>query len=77
MPTAPSKRNYDGGFAAAMMLKDLKRAQDTAAKVGASAPLGPQTEALFQMFNGLGYGGRDFSAILQMLRGQLDDLPKG
>jgi 3-hydroxyisobutyrate dehydrogenase len=29
------------------------------------------------MFNGLGYGGRDFSAILQMLRGQLDELPKG
>ena len=26
---------------------------------------------------GLGYGGRDFSAILQMLRGKLDELPKG
>jgi 3-hydroxyisobutyrate dehydrogenase len=54
-----------------------KLAQDAAAKVGASTPLGAQTEALFQMFNGLGYGGRDFSAILQMLRGQLDGLPKG
>ena len=77
VPTAPSNRNYDGGFAAAMMLKDLKLAQDAAAKSGASTPLGAQTEALFQMFNGLGYGGRDFSAILQMLRGKLDDLPKG
>ncbi|MFY7718297.1 MAG: 3-hydroxyisobutyrate dehydrogenase [Brevundimonas sp.] len=77
VPTAPSNRNYDGGFATAMMLKDLKLAQDAAAKVGASTPLGAQTEALFQMFNGLGYGGRDFSAILQMLRGQLDGLPKG
>jgi 3-hydroxyisobutyrate dehydrogenase len=77
VPTAPSNRNYDGGFATAMMLKDLKLAQDAAAKVGASTPLGAQTEALFQMFNGLGYGGRDFSAILQMLRGQLDELPKG
>jgi 3-hydroxyisobutyrate dehydrogenase len=76
VPTAPSKRNYDGGFAAAMMLKDLKPAQDTGDKGGASAPLGAQTEALFQMFNGLGYGGRDFSAILQMLRGQLDGLPR-
>ena len=28
------------------------------------------------MFNGLGYGDRDFSAILQMLRGKLDDLPR-
>jgi len=77
VPSAPSNRNYDGGFATAMMLKDLKLAQDAAAKVGASTPLGAQTEALFQMFNGLGYGGRDFSAILQMLRGQLDELPKG
>jgi 3-hydroxyisobutyrate dehydrogenase len=53
-----------------------KLAQDGAAKVGASTPLGAQTEALFQMFNGLGYSGRDFSAILQMLRGQLDGLPR-
>ena len=77
VPTAPSNRNYEGGFATAMMLKDLKLAQDAAAKSGASTPLGAQTEALFQMFNGLGYGGRDFSAILQMLRGKLDELPKG
>ena len=76
VPTAPSNRNYDGGFATAMMLKDLKLAQDAAAKSGASTPLGAQTEALFQMFNGLGYGGRDFSAILQMLRGKLDELPR-
>ena len=77
VPTAPSNRNYDGGFATAMMLKDLKLAQDAAAKSGASTPLGAQTEALFQMFDRLGYGGRDFSAILQLLRGKLDELPKG
>ena len=60
-----------------MMLKDLKLAQDAAARAGASTPLGAQSEALFQMFDGLGYGGRDFSGILQMLRGKLDSLPKG
>jgi 3-hydroxyisobutyrate dehydrogenase len=76
VPTSPANRNYDGGFATAMMLKDLKLAQDAAAKSGASTPLGAQAEALFQMFDGLGYGGRDFSAILQMLRGKLDGLPK-
>jgi 3-hydroxyisobutyrate dehydrogenase len=74
VPAAPSNRNYEGGFATAMMLKDLKLAQEAAARAGASTPLGAQTEALFQMFDGLGYGGRDFSAILQMLRGRLDDL---
>lgn len=76
VPTSPANRNYDGGFATAMMLKDLKLAQDAAAKSGASTPLGAQAEALFQLFDGLGYGGRDFSGILQMLRGKLDGLPK-
>jgi 3-hydroxyisobutyrate dehydrogenase len=76
VPTAPSNRNYDGGFATAMMLKDLKLAQDAAAKSGASTPLGAQAEALYQLFDGLGYGGRDFSGILQMLRGKLDELER-
>ena len=76
VPAAPSNRNYDGGFATAMMLKALKLAQDAAATAGASTPLGAQSEALFQLFDRLGYGGRDFSAILQMLRGQLEQLPR-
>ncbi|MNR01176.1 3-hydroxyisobutyrate dehydrogenase [compost metagenome] len=74
MPTAPSNRDYEGGFATAMMLKDLKLAQDAAAKAGATTPLGAQAEALYALFNGLGYGGKDFSAMVQMLRGRLDTL---
>ena len=76
VPTAPSNRNYDGGFATAMMLKDLKLAQDAAAKAGATTPLGAQAEALYALFGGLGYQGRDFSGILQMLRGKMDTLVK-
>jgi 3-hydroxyisobutyrate dehydrogenase len=76
VPTAPSNRDYDGGFATAMMLKDLKLAQDAAAKAGATTPLGAQAEALYALFGGLGYAGRDFSGILQMLRGELDGLKK-
>ena len=60
--------------ATAMMLKDLKLAQDAAAKSGASTPLGAQAEALYALFDGIGHGGRDFSAMLQMLRGKLDEL---
>jgi 3-hydroxyisobutyrate dehydrogenase len=71
VPTAPSNRNYEGGFATAMMLKDLKLAQEAAAKSGAAAPLGAQAEGLYALFEKLGYGGKDFSAILQMFRGQL------
>lgn len=74
VPAAPSNREYEGGFATAMMLKDLKLAQDAAAKAGASTPLGAQAEALYALFNGLGYGGKDFSAMVQMLRGRIDTL---
>ncbi len=74
VPTAPSNREYEGGFATAMMLKDLKLAQDAAAKASASTPLGAQAEALYALFNGLGYGGKDFSAMVQMLRGRIDTL---
>jgi 3-hydroxyisobutyrate dehydrogenase len=68
--TAPSNRGYEGGFATAMMLKDLKLAQEAAAKSGASTPMGAQAEALYALFDRLGAGGKDFSAILQLLRGQ-------
>ena len=41
VPAAPSNRGYEGGFATAMMLKDLKLAQDAAAKAGAATPPAP------------------------------------
>ena len=69
VPTAPSNRNYEGGFATAMMLKDLKLAQEAAAKAGAATPLGAQAEGLYALFDRLGGGAKDFSAILEMFRG--------
>jgi 3-hydroxyisobutyrate dehydrogenase len=74
VPAAPSNRNYEGGFLSALMLKDLKLAQEAAAKAGATTPLGAQAEALYAMFDGLGYGQKDFSAMLQLFRGRLDSL---
>lgn len=75
-PVTASDRNYEGGFAAAMMLKDLKLAQEAAARAGATTPLGNQSEAIYALFDRLGYGGKDFSGILQMLRGNLDGLSR-
>lgn len=69
VPAAPSNRNYEGGFATAMMLKDLKLAQEAAAKAGAATPLGATAEGLYALFDRLGGGTKDFSAILEMLRG--------
>ncbi len=73
-PQTAADRNYEGGFATAMMLKDLKLAQEAAAKSGATTPLGAQAEALYALFDRLGFGGKDFSAVQQLLRGDLASL---
>jgi 3-hydroxyisobutyrate dehydrogenase len=73
-PSSPADRNYEGGFLTALMLKDLKLAQEAAAKSGASTPMGAQAEALYALFDRLGYGAKDFSAPLQMFRGALPSL---
>jgi 3-hydroxyisobutyrate dehydrogenase len=70
VPAAPSNRGYEGGFATAMMLKDLKLAQEAAARSGAAAPLGAAAEGLYALFDRLGGGGKDFSAILELFRGR-------
>jgi 3-hydroxyisobutyrate dehydrogenase len=70
VPAAPSNRDYEGGFAAAMMLKDLKLAQEAADMAGASTPLGGAAEALYDELVQRGYPNKDFSFMLQMLRGK-------
>ncbi|MCC7267407.1 MAG: 3-hydroxyisobutyrate dehydrogenase [Caulobacteraceae bacterium] len=70
VPAAPSNRGYEGGCSTAMMLKDLKLAQEAAARAGAATPLGAAAEGLYAMLAGLGAGGRDFSVMLELLRGK-------
>jgi len=69
-PQTASDRNYEGGFATAMMLKDLKLAQEAAAQAGAATPLGAQAEALYALLARHGLGAKDFSIMLQFLRGE-------
>ncbi|MHA6288498.1 3-hydroxyisobutyrate dehydrogenase [Maricaulis sp. CAU 1757] len=71
IPTTPANNGYKPGFATAMMLKDLKLAQDAAQTSGATTPLGAQAEALYAMFDNLGQGGTDFSGIYKLLDGSL------
>jgi 3-hydroxyisobutyrate dehydrogenase len=73
-PQTPADRGFEGGFATAMMLKDLKLAQAAAARAGATTPMGAQAEALYALFDRLGYAHKDFSAVIQMMRGRLDEL---
>jgi 3-hydroxyisobutyrate dehydrogenase len=69
VPAAPSNRNYAAGFTAAMMLKDLKLAQDAALMMGANTPLGAEAAALYGLYASQGGGGLDFSAIINFIRG--------
>lgn len=73
-PQTPADRGFEGGFATAMMLKDLKLAQAAAARAGASTPMGAQAEALYALFDRLGFAGKDFSGVIEMLRGRLGEL---
>lgn len=70
VPAAPSNRDYKPGFSSALMLKDLKLAQEAAAAAGASTPLGAAAAQLYGMHNAWGEGGADFSAIIHLLRGK-------
>ena len=69
VPTSPANRDYQAGFTAAMMLKDLRLAQDAAQKAGAATPLGAGAAALYALFDGTGQGARDFSGIIELIRG--------
>jgi 3-hydroxyisobutyrate dehydrogenase len=66
-PKTPADNDYEGGFAAALMLKDLKLADEAAKQVGAYTPMGGEAEELFQRFVDRGGGSKDFSGIIKMI----------
>ncbi len=67
VPTSPANNGYRPGFAAALMLKDLKLSQEAAASAGAHTPMGAAAAALYERF-AEGHGDRDFSGIIEALR---------
>ena len=70
-PDSPADRGYEGGFATALMLKDLKLAVAAAHGVGASVPMGTSAESLYQAVVNGGGAERDFSSIIGLLDGRL------
>ena len=70
VPGAPSNNSYKPGFASALMLKDLKLAQEAAAAAGATTPLGAAAAQMFGLHNAWGEGGADFSGIIHLIRGR-------
>jgi 3-hydroxyisobutyrate dehydrogenase len=66
-PQSPADNDYQGGFATALMLKDLKLAMAAAADAGAQVPMGARAEELYSAFADAGNAGLDFSAIIKTL----------
>jgi len=69
VPTSPANRDYQAGFTAAMMLKDLKLAQAGAKTAGSKAPMAAGAAALYDLFVEAGNATTDFSGIIKLLRG--------
>jgi 3-hydroxyisobutyrate dehydrogenase len=70
VPASPANRDYQAGFTAAMMLKDLRLAQEAAAAAGAATPMGAAASALYAVYENAGNGAVDFSGIINLIRGQ-------
>lgn len=71
VPNAPSNRDYKPGFAAAMMLKDMRLAQEAAHAAKAATPLGAHAEALYALMEAAGKDDLDFSGVMKLIRGDL------
>ena len=69
VPASPANRDYAAGFTAAMMLKDLKLAQDAAKASGAKTELGAAAANIYSRYAASGEAGKDFSGIIRFVRG--------
>ena len=70
VPASPANKDYKPGFAASLMLKDLKLSQEAAQGAGAVTPMGAEAAQLYALFNAQGNSGVDFSGIVNFLRGR-------
>ncbi|MEQ8411523.1 MAG: 3-hydroxyisobutyrate dehydrogenase [Erythrobacter sp.] len=65
-PESPADRDYAPGFAAALMVKDLRLAIEAADTAGASTDMGKHAKAIYEAFAEEN-GGLDFSGIIRTL----------
>jgi len=71
VPTSPANRDYQPGFAAGLMLKDLRIAMEAAQAAGAHTPMGAQATQIYSLMDLAGQSGRDFSGVIRLLRGEV------
>ena len=68
VPTSPANRDYQAGFAGALMAKDLGLAVGALEATGTAAELGPLAASIYRRFADEGGAGLDFSAIINTIR---------
>ena len=67
LDNVPSSHDYQAGFMAKMMLKDLRLAHHAAEAVDAAIPLGAVATELYELFVNQGNGELDFSGIIKLI----------
>ena len=73
VPTSAANNGYQPGFATALMLKDLRLAQQAALSAGAATPLGAEAAQIYGLFEAAGHAGDEYSAVINFLRGRAAD----
>ncbi|UGS26071.1 3-hydroxyisobutyrate dehydrogenase [Microbacterium resistens] len=68
VPTSPANRDYQPGFAGALMAKDLGLALQAIEATGTDARLGRLAQEIYAAFAAGEGGGRDFSGIITDIR---------
>jgi 3-hydroxyisobutyrate dehydrogenase len=68
VPASPANNGYKPGFAAALMLKDLKLAREAAAAVHARTAIGAHAAEIYDRYAAAGHSGSDFSGIINFVR---------
>jgi len=68
VPTSPANRDYQPGFAGALMAKDLGLAAEAIASTGVDAEIGLLAHAIYQRFAERGGAATDFSGIINDIR---------
>jgi 3-hydroxyisobutyrate dehydrogenase len=68
VPTSPANRDYQPGFAGALMAKDLRLALNALRSTGVAARMGPLASEIYDAFAAEGGAGRDFSGIITDIR---------
>ena len=67
-PDSPADHDYAGGFATALMLKDLRLAMAASSDQGATTPMGAKAAELYEKFADAGHGQLDFSGIIRTMQ---------